>query len=107
VLFPLVRRMATDPGGAAHCGSIRNPVSVMLVEHDLAGELLDRLHTLTGAYTPPPDGCASYRSYYAALAELAADTHLHVHKENNVLFPAVVALEGVTRAGTDAGAAPG
>jgi regulator of cell morphogenesis and NO signaling len=26
-------------------------------------------------------------------AELEADTHLHVHKENNLLFPAVVALE--------------
>ena len=26
-------------------------------------------------------------------AELESDTHLHVHKENNLLFPAVVALE--------------
>ena len=30
---------------------------------------------------------------YAGLAELEADTHLHVHKENNLLFPAVVAEE--------------
>jgi regulator of cell morphogenesis and NO signaling len=66
----------------------------MLLEHDRAGELLDGLHTLTGSYTCPPDACASYRAYYAALAELAADTHLHVHKENNLLFPAVVAVEG-------------
>jgi hypothetical protein len=29
----------------------------------------------------------------AGLAELGADTHLHVHKENNHLFPAVVAQE--------------
>jgi regulator of cell morphogenesis and NO signaling len=94
VLFPLVRRMATDPAaGRAHCGSIGNPVSVMLAEHDQAGVLLDRLDTLTGSYTPPPDACASYRAWYAALAELAADTHLHVHKENNLLFPAIVALE--------------
>jgi iron-sulfur cluster repair protein YtfE (RIC family) len=27
------------------------------------------------------------------LAELEADTHLHVHKENNHLFPAVISLE--------------
>jgi iron-sulfur cluster repair protein YtfE (RIC family) len=26
------------------------------------------------------------------LADLEADTHLHVHKENNVLFPAVRAV---------------
>ena len=29
----------------------------------------------------------------AGLAELEADTHLHVHKENNHPFPAVLALE--------------
>lgn len=29
----------------------------------------------------------------AGLAELEADTHLHVHKENNHLFPAVMLLE--------------
>jgi regulator of cell morphogenesis and NO signaling len=44
-------------------------------------------------YTVPGDGCASYEALYAALAELEADTHLHVHIENNVLFPAVVAEE--------------
>ena len=27
------------------------------------------------------------------VSELEADTHLHVHKENNVLFPAVLDLE--------------
>jgi regulator of cell morphogenesis and NO signaling len=30
---------------------------------------------------------------YEGLAELESDTHLHVHKENNLLFPAVIALE--------------
>jgi iron-sulfur cluster repair protein YtfE (RIC family) len=27
------------------------------------------------------------------LARLSADTHLHVHKENNILFPPALALE--------------
>jgi len=30
---------------------------------------------------------------YRGLAELEADTHLHVHKENNVLFPLVEQIE--------------
>jgi regulator of cell morphogenesis and NO signaling len=95
VLFPFIRRLAADgvaapaPGG----GSVRNPIAVMLREHDRAGDLLDRLRALTGGYVPPADGCASYREYYRTLAEVEADTHLHVHKENNLLFPAVVALE--------------
>lgn len=59
-----------------------------------AGELLTTLRSLTGGYVTPEDGCASYRALYAGLAELEADTHLHIHKENNVLFPAAIALEG-------------
>ena len=94
VLFPMIRELA----GAAeppefHCGSLQNPISVMLAEHDRAGDLLTTLRSLTDGYVAPADGCASYRALYAGLAELEADTHLHVHKENNLLFPAVVALE--------------
>ena len=74
------------------------PISALLVEHYRAGQLLATLRRLTDGYRPPADGCASYRTCYAALAELEADIHLHVHKENNVLFPAVIALEGGGRA---------
>ena len=48
-------------------------------------------------YVAPEDGCASYAAMVAGLAQLEADTHLHVHKENNILFPAVVALEAAGR----------
>jgi regulator of cell morphogenesis and NO signaling len=65
----------------------------MMREHDRAGELLAELRALTNGYRVPDDGCASYRACYEGLAGIEADTHLHVHKENNVLFPAVVELE--------------
>ena len=71
-------------------GSVADPIRVMVREHDRAGELLARLRTLTNGFAPPADACASYRALYVALEELEADTHLHVHKENNVLFPAVL-----------------
>lgn len=94
VLFPMIRELAAaEAAPAFHCGSLGNPIRVMLAEHDLAGELLARLRSRTGGYQPPPDACASYTTLYAGLAELEADTHLHVHKENNVLFPAVLELE--------------
>ena len=66
------------------------PIRTMLAEHDRAGELLAELRVTTGGYAVPDDGCASYRSLYERLAALEADTHQHVHKENNVLFPAVL-----------------
>jgi regulator of cell morphogenesis and NO signaling len=42
---------------------------------------------------PPADGCASYAACCVALANLEADTHLHIHKENNLLFPMVLRAE--------------
>lgn len=94
VLFPMVRELAAaDSAPSFQCGSLVNPISVMLAEHDTVGELLVQLRGLTNDYLPPADGCASYAALFSGLAELEADTHLHVHKENNLLFPAVVALE--------------
>lgn len=96
VLFPMIRDLArstTTP--SFHCGSLANPIRVMEAEHDSAGDLLARLRAATNDYMVPADGCASFHALYAALAEIEADTHLHVHKENNLLFPAVLAAEGV------------
>lgn len=94
VLFPMIRELdsANEPV-SFHCGTLRNPISMMLHEHDTVGDLLARLRQLTNAYQPPADGCASYVACYAGLAELEVDTHLHIHKENNLLFPGVVRIE--------------
>jgi regulator of cell morphogenesis and NO signaling len=92
VLFPAIRQLATGPCDLPF-GSVANPIAVMLREHDRAGGLLEQLREATDGYTPPEDGCTSYRTLYDRLAELERDTHRHVHLENNVLFPAVVALE--------------
>lgn len=94
VLFPMVRELFREGAVPAfHCGTLANPIRVMLAEHDRAGELLAELRALTHDHRPPEDGCASFRALYAGLAELEADTHLHVHKENNLLFPAVLERE--------------
>ena len=94
VLFPMIRELSTATEAPRfHCGSLRNPIAVMDREHDRAGELLAALRAESGGYRVPADGCASYQALYDGLAELEADTHLHVHKENNILFPAVVAAE--------------
>ncbi len=94
VLFPMVRELdGATVAPEFHCGTLANPIRVMSMEHDAAGDLLARLRKVTGEYAVPADGCASYTALYAGLAELEADTHLHVHKENNVLFPTVLADE--------------
>ena len=68
-------------------------------EHVNILESIATLRHLTGGYQTPADGCASYQALFDGLASFEADTHLHVHKENNYLFPAVVALEDAFVAG--------
>lgn len=93
-LFPVIRAIDRgDPAESRAITSLRAPISCMLLEHGRAGELLGELCEMTDGYRPPEDACASYQALYSGLAELEADTHLHIHKENNVLFPAALALE--------------
>lgn len=95
VLFPMIRSLATAATSqpSVHCGSIANPIAVLEQDHVAVGALLEQLRALTTGYQAPVGTCASTLSLMAGLAELEADTHLHVHKENNHLFPAVLALE--------------
>ncbi|MBI4884281.1 MAG: iron-sulfur cluster repair di-iron protein [Actinobacteria bacterium] len=99
VLFPMIRELESSTlMPSFHCGSLGNPISVMLFEHDAVGGLLSELRRLTGGYQSPADGCASYVACLAALAELEANTHMHIHKENNVLFPMVLHMESARNA---------
>jgi regulator of cell morphogenesis and NO signaling len=94
VLFPMIRTLASATNRPSFPGgSIADPIAVMEHEHTVVGGLLEQLRVLTHGYQAPDDTCASTRALMAGLAELEADTHLHVHKENNHLFPAVTVLE--------------
>lgn len=103
MLFPAIRALAGDDAPPTFpFGSVQNPISVLMSEHDQAGDLLEQLREQTGGYQAPADGCATYQATFAGLAQIESDTHLHVHKENNLLFPMVVALEAdIEAAGTE------
>lgn len=101
ILFPMVRQLdasATTP--TFHCGSLANPIRQMELEHTQAGAMLEKLHELTDSYSAPEWACDTYRAMLDALARLEDDIHLHIHKENNVLFPRALELESEKGAGT-------
>ena len=94
ILFPLCRRLdAAETLPPSHCGSVNNPIEVMIREHDDAGAALGRIRELTDDYTLPPDACNTYRATFASLQQLERDLHQHVHKENNILFPKAARAE--------------
>ncbi len=94
ILFPLIREidLAMRSGNSAN-GELENPVSVLEDDHEHVGALLAQLRALTNDFTTPGDGCTSYRALYDGLRKLTDDTHLHVHTENNILFPAAAERE--------------
>jgi regulator of cell morphogenesis and NO signaling len=94
VLFPICRKLDNAEAlPATHCGSIGNPITQMLHEHDDAGAALARIRELSGDYTPPADACNTYRATFDALHQLERDMHQHVHLENNILFPKAQKME--------------
>lgn len=86
VLFPMIRSLE-----AGTTVPVEHPIAQMMREHEATGEILAQLREVTGGYAVPADGCATYTATYQALEKVELDTHLHIHKENNVLFPAAVA----------------
>jgi regulator of cell morphogenesis and NO signaling len=74
-------------------GTVSNPVHMMELEHDSVGAALKSIGELSANYTPPEDGCFSYKTLYSALKEFEGDLHQHVHLENNILFPRAIAME--------------
>jgi len=94
ILFPYLKQMASGNGCGPSCfGTVRNPIRMMMMEHDGAGEKLREMRQATNNYALPADACFSYGTLFAALAEFEQDLHQHIHLENNILFPRAIALE--------------
>ena len=98
VVFPYLRDLAEHadaPCGALQSpfGTVQNPIRMLEHEHQDVGDALREIRTLTAGYTPPADGCETYRVCLAELAEFERDLHRHVHLENNVLFPKAIEVE--------------
>lgn len=98
ILFPFVDSLesAANSGKAVEppfFRTVQNPIYSMMKEHDSAGELLRKIRISSNGYKAPTDACTSYQAAYQGLEEFEKDLHLHVHLENNILFPRAVALE--------------
>ena len=97
ILFPYIKQLESSkttgspaPGGF---GSILQPISVMENDHDIVGNLADEIRVLSSNYTTPANACNSYSLLYKKLAEFEDDLHMHIHLENNILFPRAVEME--------------
>lgn len=98
VLFPYIKVLdavaSTNlPIAEPHFKTVRNPVRMMMTEHDSAGDILKQIRQFSNNFALPKDACTSYQILYLSLEELEKDLHRHIHLENNVLFPQAIELE--------------
>ncbi|MEZ5037401.1 MAG: iron-sulfur cluster repair di-iron protein [Chitinophagales bacterium] len=97
ILFPYIRKMVKAEAAKttieAAFGTVQNPIEQMMHEHDAEGERYRKISALTNNYTVPEDGCNTYRVTLSLLKEFEDDLHLHIHLENNILFPKSILLE--------------
>lgn len=103
MLFPFIRKLrhaqsTGDSSPSAMFGSVENPVNAMRDDHSFAGELLLSIKNLTNNYAAPDDACTTYRVTYSKLEEFQNDMFMHVHLENNIMFPKAINLEKALRA---------
>ncbi|HCS20261.1 MAG TPA: iron-sulfur cluster repair di-iron protein [Bacteroidetes bacterium] len=104
VLFPFIKNLVNhgiNPGSAPFFGSVQSPVAMMEEEHEFVGVRMEKIRSLSKDYALPSDACASYTLLFNMLKEFEEDLHLHIHLENNILFPKALALEKVLQNGID------
>ena len=70
-----------------------NPIHMMMNEHSAEGDRFRIIEEITDNYTVPSDGCTTYKVTYSMLKEFQDDLHLHIHLENNILFPKAILME--------------
>lgn len=93
-VFPAIRQLEAAGGDkAAAISTLRTEFDKLEAEHENTRVALERLRELTDGYTTPEWGCNTFRALYDGLHQMEQDMHQHVHKENNVLFPRVLALQ--------------
>lgn len=94
VLFPMCRELDTARVRPDfYWRTVKTPISVMADEHENIALTLAELRELTVGFEPPSDACTAYLAMLEGLAELERRLHLHIHEENNVLFPKTMAAE--------------
>jgi regulator of cell morphogenesis and NO signaling len=98
ILFPFIKKMvhatlSDELIELPYFETIQNPIAMMMHEHDAEGVRFRKIAELTNNYTPPADGCNTYKVTFAMLEEFEQDLHKHIHLENNILFPKAAKLE--------------
>lgn len=99
VLFSYIKKIVQARSGSLPLNKEGKDLSALIEElekeHDHVGRCLDKIRELSKGYALPSDACASYKLLFTMIQEFEDDLHLHIHLENNILFPKALEMEKV------------
>jgi len=91
VLFPAIKKAVSDSDPIVR-KIIASEIARMEGEHDFAGGAMDKINVISNQYALPEDACNTYRVAFQLLEQFEDDLHVHVHLENNILYPKALNL---------------
>ncbi len=91
VLFPAIKEAEKNASPSVK-STIVSEITRMQGEHEFAGGAMDKINVLTHNYLIPEDACNTYRVALKLLEQFEDDLHIHVHLENNILYPKALKL---------------
>ena len=91
VLFPAIKELLKSNSPEAK-ETVISEITRMKGEHEFAGGAMDKINVLSDNYSVPADGCSTYQVAYKLLEQFEDDLHIHVHLENNILYPKALKL---------------
>ncbi len=98
ILFPYIKQLVylNDVGSKSetpYFGKIDNPIEMIENEHKSALDEYNNLKEITNYFNPPESADKTISIFYRHLKDFGNDLIVHIHLENNILFPKSIALE--------------
>jgi regulator of cell morphogenesis and NO signaling len=98
VLFPYIKQIYSayrrhEPYGKLLVRTLRKPMNMPNGDEEQLNQYLTTLRQLTGNYRVTEGKCTGYDVLIKRLHELDNQLVLHKHLENNIIFPAAIAME--------------
>lgn len=97
ILFPAIKelsRIKNDTGKNCRpaLSSVLKSIPILQKEHLASAKDLESFRSLTYGYMLPADAGEAQKNLFRKMKEFEDDLFMHVHLENNILFPKALAL---------------
>jgi regulator of cell morphogenesis and NO signaling len=91
VLFPAIKETLKNNSKESK-QTIFSEITRLKDEHEFAGGAMDKINKISNRYQIPSGACNTYSVAFQLLEQFEDDLHIHVHLENNILFPKALQL---------------